>query len=159
MDKLEEKRAKARKRVNKYRESHPEIIKARNLKYRIEHREKSRQLQKDWRERNPEYHKTYYSKNKQYWTEWREKNRDSRNASNHKRRTNKLASKDTHTAEDRLLLFEKYNGLCIYCGNEAKTIDHLIPLSRGGSNGVENLAPACLSCNSSKGAKTYEEYT
>lgn len=38
------------------------------------------------------------------------------------------------------------------------TADHLVPTSRGGGHGVENLVLACGSCNSSKGAKTAEEF-
>jgi hypothetical protein len=37
-------------------------------------------------------------------------------------------------------------------------IDHLMPRSRGGSDELRNLVLACTSCNSRKGAKTYEEY-
>jgi hypothetical protein len=37
-------------------------------------------------------------------------------------------------------------------------VDHLMPRSRGGSDELQNLVLACTSCNSSKGAKTYEEY-
>lgn len=32
-------------------------------------------------------------------------------------------------------------------------IDHVVPLSRGGSNALDNLVPCCTSCNSSKGAR------
>lgn len=39
---------------------------------------------------------------------------------------------------------------CSYCGERSGTVDHVVPLSRGGSNCWQNLAPACLSCNSSK---------
>jgi 5-methylcytosine-specific restriction endonuclease McrA len=38
------------------------------------------------------------------------------------------------------------------------SIEHRIPLSRGGSNWPANLAPACKTCNSSKGTKTEKEY-
>lgn len=47
---------------------------------------------------------------------------------------------------------------CIYCGRPANTIDHLIPKSRGGSNEHENLAPACLTCNRTKAARSLEEF-
>lgn len=54
---------------------------------------------------------------------------------------------------------KKYADTCIYCGSlENITIEHLTPVSRGGTNKANNLAPACLSCNSSKRNKTYEEY-
>lgn len=37
-------------------------------------------------------------------------------------------------------------------------LEHKIPLSCGGTNEYNNLAVACRSCNSSKGAKTTQEY-
>ena len=40
--------------------------------------------------------------------------------------------------------------LCSYCGKEATSIDHIVPISKGGSNDWTNLTAACLSCNTSK---------
>ena len=76
-------------------------------------------------------------------------------------------------AEDKLdletiqLIYEdnikKYGTLtCIYCLNSIKfgndSIDHKIPISRGGTNLYENLAIACISCNSRKRDKTESEF-
>lgn len=59
----------------------------------------------------------------------------------------------------RLEVYERDGFRCVYCGSaDNLTIDHLHPRSRGGSNEVDNLATACKSCNSQKGAKTREEY-
>jgi 5-methylcytosine-specific restriction endonuclease McrA len=49
-------------------------------------------------------------------------------------------------------------GPCFYCGAPAKTRDHKLPRSRGGTDAPENLVLACKSCNSSKGRLTAEEF-
>lgn len=49
---------------------------------------------------------------------------------------------------------------CAYCGKKEKVLDqeHVIPISRGGSNTKTNVIPSCGSCNSSKGKKTIFEW-
>ena len=42
--------------------------------------------------------------------------------------------------------------ICVYCGKPGQTIDHFIPLKRGGTNDFENLVIACSGCNASKQA-------
>ena len=41
---------------------------------------------------------------------------------------------------------------CHWCGNEATEADHLVPFADGGSDGIENLVPACKPCNARRGA-------
>ena len=51
---------------------------------------------------------------------------------------------------------------CPYCGTDVSgrvgTIDHKIPVSRGGTSEPDNLAIICQRCNSSKNDSTPEEY-
>ncbi|KAI4325549.1 hypothetical protein MLD38_030934 [Melastoma candidum] len=50
------------------------------------------------------------------------------------------------------------NYTCQYCSSgENLTIDHILPISRGGEWTWENLVTACSRCNSRKGQKTIEE--
>ena len=45
-------------------------------------------------------------------------------------------------------------GICYYChrevGRENLTMDHLVPLSRGGKSKKGNIVPACKTCNNKK---------
>ncbi len=64
-----------------------------------------------------------------------------------------------HTEQEWLDLVACYDGLCGYCrSSEALSRDHKTPLSRGGSDYIENILPACQSCNSRKGTKTFREF-
>lgn len=48
---------------------------------------------------------------------------------------------------------------CAYCQTKNQiTIDHIIPIDRGGRHSIGNLQPLCLSCNSSKKNKFWYEW-
>ena len=55
----------------------------------------------------------------------------------------------------------KGNGRCAICGKpidfNKMTIDHKIPLSKGGTNEISNLQPSCLGCNLMKADFTVTE--
>jgi 5-methylcytosine-specific restriction endonuclease McrA len=75
----------------------------------------------------------------------------------HKRRVI-MENAGTFTNEQWQERLAEYNYCCAYCYQqfpvEDLTIDHMIPLSRGGTNTIDNLVPACKSCNSRKKDKT-----
>ncbi len=59
----------------------------------------------------------------------------------------------------RSIIFERDGYACTYCGSDKRLEgDHILPLSRGGSNAFENLVTACKPCNLAKGSKTPEEW-
>jgi 5-methylcytosine-specific restriction endonuclease McrA len=62
--------------------------------------------------------------------------------------------------EVREYVLEKFGRQCVYCGNTnvPLQLEHLLPRSRGGSNRVSNLAPACRPCNQQKGNRTAAEF-
>ncbi|WP_310582091.1 HNH endonuclease [Deinococcus sp.] len=56
----------------------------------------------------------------------------------------------------------QFAGRCHWCGmpmGSIVTMDHVIPLSRGGAHSLENVVAACSSCNSSKNDKLPHEWT
>lgn len=57
----------------------------------------------------------------------------------------------SYTVDQLNLHFSKWKHKCAYCGSsEEMTIDHFIPISKGGADALFNLIPACRSCNSRK---------
>lgn len=62
-----------------------------------------------------------------------------------------MPKKRDYRSIDRYLLWARYDGQCGICLEpllfEQMTIDHIIPLSRGGSNKEKNLQPAHEECN------------
>ena len=55
-------------------------------------------------------------------------------------------------------LFKRCKGVCTICGrpmslnnpraiNSYMTVDHIVPLSLGGTNNIENLRGVCMACN------------
>lgn len=74
------------------------------------------------------------------------------------RRILKLTNGTGLSVEQWKTILEKYNFRCAYCGILGKdtkqkylTQDHVISLNKGGLHSPENIVPACVSCNSSKG--------
>lgn len=55
-------------------------------------------------------------------------------------------------------IFERDNHTCQYCGSKKNlTIDHVMPVSRGGENSWKNMVTCCWKCNNKKDNKTPEE--
>jgi hypothetical protein len=51
----------------------------------------------------------------------------------------------------RTKVFERDGHQCVYCGStEDLELDHVVPVNRGGSNSIDNLATCCKTCNSRK---------
>lgn len=54
----------------------------------------------------------------------------------------------------RLSVFKKHGKVCLACGSQNEiSLDHIVPVCRGGWNSINNLQPLCRSCNSKKGKK------
>lgn len=56
-----------------------------------------------------------------------------------------------------LAICEAYNHRCCACGSDGPLeMDHVIPLSKGGTHSPENIQPLCVPCNRKKADKTID---
>lgn len=80
---------------------------------------------------------------------------------NRKRRALKKKAEGLYSFEEWQELKKKYNFTCPACGKKEPEIklseDHIIPLSKGGTNYIDNIQPLCRSCNCRKYTKV-EKY-
>lgn len=67
-----------------------------------------------------------------------------------------------HTPGTRESLYDFQEGFCYFCDNLCEftdfTVDHLTPISRGGSNHISNKVGACSTCNHEKANQTEQEF-
>lgn len=76
----------------------------------------------------------------------------------HKTRAMRKAAPGLVTVEEWKAKWARFEGRCVYCMAPAVELEHVIPLSRGGSNWIANLVPACFGCNRAKHGKTLDEW-
>lgn len=108
--------------------------------------------------RATEWNRTHKERRKEIKDKWRENNRERTNFLTRRyiyRRKNAIGGM---TLEEQRYVY-KMMPLCPYCNlNKSDTLDHVTPLSKGGTNNADNVIAVCRSCNSKKGAKTLLEF-
>jgi len=73
-----------------------------------------------------------------------------------RRRSRERNAEGSHTSQDIKQIYARQNGKCAHCEKELNFVfhvDHIIPLSKGGSNYPSNLQILCATCNLRKAAK------
>lgn len=131
-------------------------------------------------DRRVEWRRSNYKKNierfrekgrKYYWKDVeksRERNKKFRSSpkgkeclsrGSHKRRCAEKSIVNIHiSAKEIQEHFAKFNNLCVYCGKAGGSVDHFIPVSKGGSHVLSNLVCACIRCNVSKSNRDPKEW-
>lgn len=124
--------------VKRWKELNPARKKALNDRWAAENRDKVMQSRKNWEAENPEAHKAQVA------------------AKTRRRRARKLGSIGSHTNAQIAVLLVMQKCKCASCKASIKLayhIDHMEPLSKGGSDGIENIQLLCPPCNLRKSNK------
>lgn len=136
----------SRDAVEKYRLANPDVIARRDAKYYQKYKERLNKKTKEWRNNNPE--------------KYAELNR----RKEHRRRARKFENGSEPYTEKQII--ETYGLLCNICKEGINFaaprkvglrgwergfhIDHVVPLSKGGSDTLENVRPTHGKCNLGK---------
>ena len=79
----------------------------------------------------------------------------------HKRRARIVEVGGSFTAEDIRNMYTSQGARGYYCSvsiEDKYEIEHMTPISKGGSNWIDNICLACVQCNRSKHVQTAEEF-
>lgn len=114
-----------------------------------EKRERKNQLGREWHEKNLE-------KSRAIKREWYQRNKDSLKPLWNLRDKRKRQAVGDFFPEDVDRIYLAQHGRCAVCNlklNKTFHRDHIVPISRGGTNYPSNIQLLCPPCNMSKGAK------
>jgi len=149
---------KHRARSRRYRNENIEEVRRKDRKRARANKAARAEYFKAWREQNAEYiakkRHEYYQANKEaraaYFQKWYAKNSEIAKTSARRRSARKAGADGSHTESEWLMVLRAYDHRCAYCSGPAESRDHVIPLSKGGRDDIDNIVPACNPCNSSK---------
>jgi len=125
-----------------------------NVNWQNENREKVRQSVRKWTNANR-------SKQRALNKAWGAANQEKRLEISRRRRARKVNAEGDHSAFDISSIRKMQKDKCAYCRAALKGkghVDHIIALSKGGSNWPKNLQLLCQPCNQKKHAADPIEY-
>ena len=125
-----------------------EHLRRQSAAWRRKNRKKDNAYHRKWRSENGNSHAVSTGK-------WRKNNKNRAAYLARRRRALTYSAQGNFTNEEFHALCEKHNNICLCCKRDdvKLTADHVVPLSKGGSNTIDNIQPLCQSCNSKKSTK------
>jgi 5-methylcytosine-specific restriction endonuclease McrA len=136
-----------------YRKNNPDVHRRIVAASRARNPEATKAARQKWHDKNPEYELARYKRRRQDLAQV-EKMR----AANQRRKArNRIATpiEDTLTTAQTLWLRAQ---CCAYCMAPSTELDHVVPISGGGANSIDNIVSACRRCNAQKGAKSLLQF-
>lgn len=139
--------------------SRPEVRKRRlevNRNYERRNKEKRIDIQRRYRENHSKRHKEYYKANRERVLKKTRaycqtpQGKFVRQRIQAKRRAHLAGNHSYPYSQDEVMA--RFDYKCAYCqASNNLSLDHFIPISKGGPDCLSNVIPSCQSCNSSKG--------
>lgn len=160
-------------KARRYKAMYPERVRAKNQrwndanrdyrkKWKKDNPDKVKKYYEDWRRKNPNYNKDWQEAHPDFEERvrkiWRKENPDKIKVYNARARAKRAGHEENATLLEREWRALLFGFQCVYCGGKYEHIDHLVSLTRGGTNTSENLVPACGRCNQSKHAYPWREW-
>jgi len=148
------------KRRKQYLEESKEYEVKRNKQWREVNRERLNESSQRWNENNKER----VSELRKLYRQT-ERGIIAKRTHAHNRRALKRNAEGKHTSAQLRELYQQQEGKCFYCkkalGHSRNSWhgDHIVPLSKGGSNDINNIVIACPKCNLTKSNKLPHEWT
>ncbi len=145
--------------LREFHQKNPEPKRMRDLRYRQENLERVRAKDRKYKQAK-KTDEEFMAKRQAYDREYRRLHPE-QNAQNYNNRRARIQQAGgSFTSREWKKLCKHYNYMCLCCGRrepEIKlTVDHVVPLSKGGANSIDNIQPLCQSCNSSKHRRTID---
>ncbi len=165
----EKRKAEYNEYAKKYYQNNKEVVQERHKKYRYDNKEVSIKYARKYYQNNKErilkYTNKYYQNNKERITKraskYHQNNKEEASIRRHRRRARIAEVGGGFTKTDIKDLYISQWMRCWYCSvsiEEKYHIDHMTPISRSGSNWIDNLCLTCPNCNLTKHTQTAEEF-
>lgn len=162
-------REKERAAYRKYYKANSEKVKAKNRAWQKANPEKANAKNRAWYEANADkvmaaqkaYKEANIEKTKAAQKVYYKANPEKFRLYATSRRAVEYNSEGSLEFEDYFLIFEKHDYKCPYCNADVQNnfhLDHIVPLTKGGSSWVDNFQALCPFCNLSKKDKMPWDY-
>lgn len=143
--KVRHQRADVKARRQEYEKQEHVRLRRNELAARAEEKAKQKLKNEHYRKTKPEVLKALQK-------DWQRRNREYTRQSCANRYALRKGAEGSHTHDEWVQLCQRHGGKCAYCGCDGKlTRDHVVSLTMGGTDYIDNILPACTPCNSSKG--------
>jgi 5-methylcytosine-specific restriction endonuclease McrA len=140
-------RSRILKYQRRYRRTHKSELAAYFERYHLKNRARRRRTMSS-------YYQAHRSQARARMKTWHKAHPESKRADCHNRRARLKKAPGRHTRHDVLALKLKQRNRCANCNRSLKPgyhVDHIIPITKGGSNWPSNLQLLCPRCNLRKG--------